>query len=143
MLGDSAVAITSDLELHARLRQYLGLAFTKETMQQMLPQLQVTAAKHLARWADATTASSTSSTSNVGASSSAPLATTADGSMVLAYPAVRLLTFEVLVNQALGLCMSDAEVQQYSGLFETLIDGFMPPAWDVPFTPYGKGLRAR
>jgi hypothetical protein len=48
-----------------------------------------------------------------------------------------------LVNQALNLSMTDAEIQQYSGLFETLIDGFLPPAWDVPFTPYGKGLKAR
>lgn len=146
MLGHSAVAITDDLELHARLRQYIGLAFTKEAMQQLLPQLQHTAATHLHRWACATTAITTISTTNSSkgqAASHAGLTTTAGGSMVVAYPAVRLLTFEVLVNQALGLSMTDAEVQQYSGLFKTLIDGFIPPAWDVPFTPYGKGLKAR
>ena len=63
--------------------------------------------------------------------------------MVLAYPAVRLLTFDVLVNQVLGLNMAGGEVQQYAGLFQTLVDGFVPPAWDLPFTPYGKGLAAR
>jgi hypothetical protein len=147
MLGHSSVAITDDLELHARLRQYIGLAFTKEAMQQLLPQLQHTAATHLHRWACATTAAtatnSSSSSSSNGPASPGALATTAYGSMVVAYPAVRLLTFEVLVNQALGLGMPDAEVQRYSGLFKTLIDGFIPPAWDVPFTPYGKGLKAR
>jgi hypothetical protein len=144
MLGESALSMTQDMELHARLRQYLGLTFTKEAMQQLLPQLQTLAATHLGRLARATTGTTTtSSSSSNGSASPAALTTTADGSMVLSYPAVRLLSFEVLVNQALNLSMTDAEIQQYSGLFETLIDGFLPPAWDVPFTPYGKGLKAR
>lgn len=145
-MGHSSVSMTGDLELHARLRQYLGQAFTKEAVQQMLPQLQTTAAAHMARWAGATTtstASTSSSGSSAGPAPPAGLATTADGSMVVGYPAVRLLTFDVLVNQALGLRMTDAEVQQYAGLFETLVDGFVPPAWDLPFTAYGKGMKAR
>lgn len=63
--------------------------------------------------------------------------------MVIGYPAVRALTFDVLVNRVLGLAMSDEEVQQYEELFQVLVGGFVPPAWDLPFTPYGKGLRAR
>jgi len=148
MMGHSSVSMTGDLDLHARLRQYLGQAFTKEAVQQMLPQLQSTAAAHMARWAGATSISTTTASISSSGSSAGPappvgLATTADGSMVVGYPAVRLLTFDVLVNQALGLRMTDAEVQQYAELFETLVDGFVPPAWDLPFTPYGKGLKAR
>jgi hypothetical protein len=56
---------------------------------------------------------------------------------------VRLLTFDVLVNNVFGLQMCDEEVQQYEALFKDLIGGFVPPAWDVPFTPYGKGVKAR
>lgn len=39
--------------------------------------------------------------------------------------------------------MGQEEVARYSGLFKTLVDGFVPPAWDLPFTPYGKGMAAR
>jgi hypothetical protein len=53
-----------------------------------MPGVQQTVAKHVARWAQ-------------------------QGSFT-AYPAVRLLTFDVLVNQALGLGMDDAEIEQFS-----------------------------
>jgi hypothetical protein len=38
----------------------------------------------------------------------------AQQSSVEAYPSVRLLTFDVLVNQALGLGMDDAEIASFS-----------------------------
>lgn len=142
MLGSASIALTTDLDMHARLRQQVSASFTKDAIQQLLPQLQQTAAVHLERWAAATAASGSSAGSN-GGSASAQLATTADGSMLLGYPAARLLTFDVLVNSVFGLQMSDQEVQQYEGLFKDLIGGFVPPAWDVPFTPYGKGVKAR
>ena len=138
--------MTPDQELHSRLRQYLGMSFTKEATNSMLPQLQATAAAHLARWAAAATDTPPAVSSSSSSRSAAPavgLSTTPDGSMVLAYPAVRLLTFDILVNQVLGLNMAGDEVQQCAGLFQTLVDGFVPPAWDLPFTPYGKGLVAR
>lgn len=155
MLGHSSVSNTTDGELHARLRRYMGMAFTEKAVQDMLPELQATVSTHLARWAAATSnsagSSSTGSTSTssstaitaAGAAQIVGLSTTADGSMVVGYPAVRMLTFDMLVNRVLGLDMSDGEVQQYAALFETLVDGFVPPAWDLPFTPYGKGLKAR
>lgn len=99
--------------------------------------------------APAAGSTSTGSSSSITAEASteqpqlAGISTTPDGRMLLGYPAVRMLTFDVLVNRVLGLRMSDAEVQTYAGLFEKLVDGFVPPAWDLPFTPYGKGLQAR
>jgi hypothetical protein len=167
MLGTSSLSITTDQQLHARLRQYLGMAFTKDAVQQLLPELQCVVAGHMARWAAATTPDSTtngssssdssssrgdrsssgSSNSSSSSSSSAPalvgLVPTPDGSMLLAYPAVRMLTFDTLVNSVLGLRMSQEEVCQSAVLFQALVDGFMPPAWDLPFTAYGKGLKAR
>lgn len=71
--------MTEDLELHVRLRQVLGGAFTRDGVQAMLPGLYDTAAEHLARWA---------------------AASSGKGADVEAYPLVRLLTFSVLVNQA-------------------------------------------
>lgn len=150
MMGHSSISMTTDQELHSRLRQYMGMAFTDKSVQAMLPDLQATAAAHLQRWAAATagnTSTGSSSSSTAEASTARPqqagISTTPDGRMLLGYPAVRMLTFDVLVNRVLGLRMSDAEVQTYAGLFETLMDGFVPPAWDLPFTPYGKGLKAR
>lgn len=151
-MGHSAISMTTDLDLHSRLRQYLGAAFTQKEVEKQLGQLQDTAATHLARWAAATTATSSSNRSSsngsgsngaAAASANSMLSTTADGSMVMGYGAVRMLTFDVLVNRVLGLGMSDGEVQQYAQLFQTLVDGFVPPAWDVPFTMFGKGLKAR
>ena len=117
-MGTSSIPMTQDLALHSRLRQILGLSFTKEAINSMLPQLQATAAAHLARWAAATTDTPPAvSSSSRSAAPAVGLSTTPDGSMVLAYPAVRLLTFDVLVNQVLGLNMASGEVQQYAGLF--------------------------
>lgn len=152
MLGETSLVITDDLNLHARLRQIITTSLTKESIQALLPQLQQKAATHLARWAAATAAGSScdssgssSSTGNTGsmAASSTRLPTTADGNMIVGYPAVRLLTFDVLVNVVLGLQMSEQEVQQYEVLFKDLIGGFLPPMLDLPFMPYGKGLKAR
>lgn len=70
------------------------------------------------------------------------LTTTADGSMILGHPAICLLTFDLLANCVLGLQLSGQHVQQYEGLFRDLEGGLVPPAWNLPFTPYGKGLRA-
>lgn len=161
MLGHSSISMTTDLELHSKLRQYMGMAFTDKSVQAMLPDLQATAAALLARLA-AATADSTSTSASTGSNSSSgstgaeastdeqqqqqPVGlfmAAGEGRMVLGYPAVRMLMFDVLVNRVLGLRMSDAEVQTYAGLFETLVDGFVPPAWDLPFTAYGKGLQAR
>jgi hypothetical protein len=141
MLGSASIALTTDLDMHARLRQHLSASFTKDAILHLLPQLQQTAAVHLTRWAAATAPSGSSNRGS--ASVLLRLATTADGSMLLGYPAARLLTFDVLVNNVFGLQMSDQEVQQYEALFKDLIGGFVPPAWDVPFTPYGKGVKAR
>jgi hypothetical protein len=147
MLGTSSLSTTIDQQLHARLRQYLGMAFTKDAVQQMLPELQGVVAGHMARWAAATnpgsSADSSSSSSSSGVQALVGLVTTPDGSMLLGYPAVRMLTFDTLVNCVLGLRMSQEEVCQFAVLFQALVDGFMPPAWDLPFTAYGKGLKAR
>jgi cytochrome P450 len=68
----------------------MGPTFTPEAVAGLMPGVQQTVTKHMARWAQQ--------------------------SSVEAYPAVRLLTFDVLVNQALGLGMDDAEIRSFSAV---------------------------
>jgi cytochrome P450 len=81
MLGSASVSMTTDLDMHARLRQQIGASFTKDAILQLLPQLQQTAAVHLERWAAATALSDSSNGGS--ASAQRQLATSADGSMLL------------------------------------------------------------
>ena len=46
-------------------------------------------------------------------------------------------------KQVLGLGLGAAEVAEFSALFQTWSAGFLPPAVDLPFTPFGRGLAAR
>ncbi|KAF6251874.1 cytochrome P450 [Scenedesmus sp. NREL 46B-D3] len=117
LLGEYSISITQDAQLHSKLRQVMGPTFSPEAVAGLMPGVQQTVAKHVARWAQ-------------------------QGSFT-AYPAVRLLTFDVLVNQALQLGMDDAEIAHFSTVFKQWVDGFMPPAINLPFTPFGKGMAAR
>jgi cytochrome P450 len=120
LLGDSSISITQDPELHTRLRQIMSPYFTPEAMQQLSPEIHTTVRKHLARWA------SESATGDVHG-----------------YNAAKLLTFDVIANHVLRLNMDEEEVKVQSKVFQTWTNGFLPPALDLPFLPFGKGLAAR
>jgi len=66
-----------------------------------------------------------------------------EGGSFLAYGGMKQFTFDVLVNQVLELGLPPSEVAEMSSLFQTWSGGFMPPDIDLPFTPMGKGMRAR
>jgi hypothetical protein len=68
----------------------MGPTFTPEAVAGLMPGVQQTVTKHMARWAQQRGFE--------------------------AYPSVRLLTFDVLVNQALGLGMDDAEIASFSAV---------------------------
>lgn len=107
-----------DSDLHTHLRQTMSPYFTTEAVQRLMPNIHTTVQKHMARWAAAR----------------GPV----DG-----YAACKALTFDVMVNQGLQIGMDDDEVEQYAGIFATWTAGFMPPAIDLPFLPFGKGMKAR
>jgi cytochrome P450 len=90
LLGEYSISITQDPQLHSRLRQVMGPTFSPEAVAGLMPGVQQTVTKHMERWQQ-------------------------QGSFK-AYPAVRLLTFDVLVNQALGLGMDDAEIASFSAV---------------------------
>eukprot|EP00878_Enallax_costatus_P016211 GHUV01017004.1.p1 GENE.GHUV01017004.1~~GHUV01017004.1.p1 ORF type:complete len:388 (+),score=77.49 GHUV01017004.1:1042-2205(+) len=117
LLGPNTVTITQDPQLHARLRQLLNPYFTAEAIQYQMPAIHSKVKGHMAGWAS-------------------------EGSLGV-YEAVRLLTFDILVNVSLGLNMSDPELRKYSQVYGEWVDGFMPPAIDLPFFPFGRGMAAR
>jgi hypothetical protein len=45
--------------------------------------------------------------------------------------------------QVLEFGMGEAEVSEFSQLFQVWAAGFMPPAIELPFTPLGRGMAAR
>eukprot|EP00879_Flechtneria_rotunda_P028024 GHRR01030098.1.p1 GENE.GHRR01030098.1~~GHRR01030098.1.p1 ORF type:complete len:391 (+),score=127.16 GHRR01030098.1:664-1836(+) len=118
ILGDTSIAMVQNPELHQRLRQIMLPYFTTDAIQRLVPDIQATVQKHLARWAAA-------------------------DKPVSAYKGAKKLTFDVMANHALQLGLSDAEVDEYSEVYKTMVDGFKPPAINLPFTAFGKGLKAR
>lgn len=94
--------------------------FTPEAIQRLMPAIHATVQKHMARWA--------------AASNQRP---------VEAYVACKILTFDVMVNQAVQMDMSDSEVEEYSKIFTVWTAGFMPPPIDLPIFPFGRALKAR
>lgn len=121
LLGHKQISITQDPDLHTQLRQTMSPFFTAEAVQRLMPNIQATVQKHMARWAAA-------------AAANGPI----DG-----YAACKALTFDVMVNQGLQIRMDDAEVGEYAGIFATWVAGFMPPAINLPIFPFGRGLKAR
>lgn len=117
LLGEQSISILQDPQLHSKLRQVMGPTFSAEAVAGLMPGVQQTVAKHVGRWAQQDS--------------------------FAAYPAARLLTFDVLVNQALGLGMDDDELAHFAKVFKQWGDGFMPPGIDLPFTAFGKGMAAR
>jgi cytochrome P450 len=102
LLGEHSISIMQDAQLHSRLRQVMGPTFSPEAVAGLMPGVQQTVAKHVARWAQ-------------------------QGSFT-AYPAVRLLTFDVLVNQALGLGMDDDEILHFSKVPSVMVQWPATPA---------------
>lgn len=88
LLGEQSISILQDPQLHSKLRQVMGPTFSAEAVAGLMPGVQQTVAKHVGRWAQQDS--------------------------FAAYPAARLLTFDVLVNQALGLGMDDDELAHFA-----------------------------
>lgn len=120
LLGGKGITVIEDPDLHTHLRQTMSPYFTIEAVQRLMPNIHETVQKHMTRWA--------------AASAAGPL----DG-----YAACKALTFDVIVNQALQLSMTDDEIEEYSKVFETWVAGFMPPAVNLPLFPFGRGMKAR
>ncbi|KAF8064654.1 DED1 [Scenedesmus sp. PABB004] len=130
LLGETSVSMLqpADAELHARLRQVMAPFFTAEAVARAMPAIQATTEAHLARWAQGGAAAGSAAHAGGG---------------VTAYAAARLLTFDILANAALRLGMDGEEVEKFSAVFRTWVDGFMPPAIDLPIFPFGRGMAAR
>eukprot|EP00879_Flechtneria_rotunda_P003605 GHRR01003841.1.p1 GENE.GHRR01003841.1~~GHRR01003841.1.p1 ORF type:complete len:402 (+),score=99.42 GHRR01003841.1:454-1659(+) len=117
ILGANSISMTQDPELHKQLREIMVPYFTSESIQRLMPGIQGTVRKHMARWAAQDTFNG--------------------------YTSAKMMTFEVISNKALALGFTDSEIQEYSEVFRILVNGFMPPAINLPFTAFGKGLKAK
>ncbi|GBF88017.1 hypothetical protein Rsub_00729 [Raphidocelis subcapitata] len=118
LVGERSVSMVADPEEHARQRALLMPFFSPDVVAAKMPAIQATARRYLAEWV----------------SSPAPFS---------AYDGMKRFTFDVLVNQVLELSLDDAEVTEMSRTFQAWARGFLPPAVDVPFTPFGQGMAAR
>lgn len=122
LLGDQALSMTQDPELHTHLRHTMSPYFTAEAVQRLMPNIHATVQKHMARWAA------------TAAAAAGPI----DG-----WAGCKALTFDIMVNQGMQIAMDDVEVEKYAKVFETWVAGFLPPAINLPIFPFGRGMAAR
>lgn len=116
-MGATAGAITHDAVLHKRLREIFGVLLTDEQLTRTLPGIQSTVQKYLASWA-------------------------AKG-QVLAFTEALPLAFDILMNQAMQLGWSDADIQKYAVVAEAWNQGFTPVVDPAPDSLFSKGMKAR
>lgn len=111
------MANTRKPDQHKRLREIFGVMLSDEQMARVLPGIRSTVQKYLRSWA-------------------------AKGT-VPAYTETLTLVFDILVNQAMQLGWSDADIQQYARVFEVWNQGFTPVADPSPDSAWSKGMKAR
>jgi len=117
LLGDEAMANLRDAEKHTALRKIFGVMLTDSEVERMLPGIQATVEKYMADWA-------------------------AKGT-VTGYTEVLTLVFDVLINQAMQLGWSDADIKKYAEIFEVWNQGFTVIPNPLPWSALSRGMRAR
>lgn len=116
LLGAQCVAMLNGQE-HRERRRLLAPHFSYPAMRGFVPEIEAIARRHLADWA-------------------------ARPQPLTIFPAMRALAFEIAVTLIMG--REQADVPAMSGLFRTWTAGlFAPLTLKLPWTTFGKALRAR
>eukprot|EP00878_Enallax_costatus_P041537 GHUV01048343.1.p1 GENE.GHUV01048343.1~~GHUV01048343.1.p1 ORF type:complete len:522 (+),score=119.33 GHUV01048343.1:83-1648(+) len=118
LLGPHAISTVPDPK-HRYLRTLMQPAFTNEAVGKMVPLLVSVMKGYLDRWSDA-------------------------GGVVLAHSELKDMTYDVIVKVVFGHELPAGLRDQMSKLYAEWGDGVTAwPFINLPFTPYGRALRAR
>lgn len=117
LLGAEALAVTRDADKHGALRKVFGVMLQDAEVERMLPGIQATVERYMAEWAKK--------------------------GRVHFYEEALTMVFDVLINHAMQLGWSEADIKKYAGIFETWNQGFTVVAGPLPWSRFNRGMRAR
>eukprot|EP00879_Flechtneria_rotunda_P007705 GHRR01008078.1.p1 GENE.GHRR01008078.1~~GHRR01008078.1.p1 ORF type:complete len:426 (+),score=141.85 GHRR01008078.1:697-1974(+) len=119
LMGDQSL-INVHNPVHKHLRALLMPAFQPEAVASYLPQIQALVKHHMDEW----------------------VAAGAEG--VKAYPKLKLLTFDFIIQITLGREYSREEILALSADYSVWTSGFLSWPWlDIPFTPFANAMAAK
>ncbi|WIA16755.1 hypothetical protein OEZ85_013407 [Tetradesmus obliquus] len=120
LLGEDSLLVVKDPARHAYLRALLQPAFGPDAIASYLPDIEALVSRHLASW---------QASGQAG---------------VKAYGALKMLTFDFILQIVMGRSIPEQQLQHLGGLFSSLTAGLVAwPYIDIPFTPWHKALAAR
>eukprot|EP00878_Enallax_costatus_P006453 GHUV01006765.1.p1 GENE.GHUV01006765.1~~GHUV01006765.1.p1 ORF type:complete len:278 (+),score=70.74 GHUV01006765.1:164-997(+) len=115
LLGEDSLLIVADPNRHKYLRTLLQPAFSADSIATYLQDIQSLIERHVAGWE------------------------AAGPTGVKAYDCLKMLTFDFILQVAMGRTIPDDELKRLSALFNNVTCGLVAwPFWDIPFTPWHK-----